>query len=148
MSRVKTQSPIIHTPSFKTFAINAVTMRRKVLELGLTLPMGMLDSWYYYTSLESWGKLMWDLTFNSNLYKKDRFDCDNYALKAMNVCHERYGLNTFAYVSGEGPTGQHAFNMVYHGDGFKLWEANDGFPVSGTFFDIGEHGYVPKKALL
>ncbi len=148
MSRVRTQSPIIHTPSFRVFAIEAATMRRKVTELGLTLPMGMLDNWYYYTSLESWGKLTGDLMFKSNLYRPERFDCDNYALKAMNICHERYGLNTFAYVSGQGPNGPHAFNMVYHGDGFMLWEANDGFPQSGSFFNIGDDGYVPKKALL
>jgi len=51
--------------------------------------MGMLDGEYFYTDLEGWGKVLLDLMFKSNLYRDDKFDCDNYALKAMNVCAER-----------------------------------------------------------
>jgi len=98
--------------------------------------------------LEGWGNILWDLVFNSNLYKADRFDCENYALKAMTTCAERYGLNTMGLVIGDIPLGRHGFNIFFHGDGFMLWETNDGFSYAGTPFEIGEYGYHPDIVLI
>jgi len=148
MSKFKVQQPLIHIPSFKTYYVSGSFLKEEIESLGFTVPMGRLDSQYYYTDLEGWGAILWDLVFNSNLYKADRFDCENYALKAMTLCAERYGLNTMGLVIGDIPQGRHGFNIFYHGDGFMLWEPNDGFPYSGSPFEIGEHGYRPDMVLI
>lgn len=148
MSKIKVQQPIIHIPSFKEFAMSAEPMRRLLTNLKLTIPMGMLDSWYYYTDMEGWGKVLYNLVFSSSLYKPNRFDCENYALKAMNICAERYGLNTLAMVIGDVPQGRHGFNMFYTGENFLLFEPNEGFPFSGSAFEIGEYNYQPKLVLV
>lgn len=148
MSKVKIRQPIVHIPSFKEYQITGSLLRVKIEALGLKIPMGMLDWQYYHTNLEGWGKVLYDLAFSSSLYKGDKFDCDNFALKAMNLSAERYGLNTLAVVIGDIPEGRHAFNLFYHGDGFMLWEPNDGFPFSGSAFEIGEYGYKPELILI
>lgn len=147
MSKIKTQWPVIHTPTFREYKIPAWKLRPQLEALGLEVPLGMLDSSYYYTDLEGWGKVLEDLAFSSSLYKQDKFDCDNYALRAMNECARRYGLNTLAMVIGDMPQGRHAFNIFYTGEGFMLWEPNDGFPISGAF-EIGEFGYQPELVLI
>jgi len=148
MSKLKVQQPVIHIPAFKEYQITASILRPKIEALGLKIPMGMLDWQYYFTDSEGWGKVLYDLVFNSSLYKKDKFDCENFALKAMNECAQRYGLNTLAMVIGDVPQGRHGFNMFYTGDGFLLWEPNDGFPFSGSAFEIGEFGYSPELVLI
>ncbi|MBA7652219.1 hypothetical protein ES703_60049 [subsurface metagenome] len=148
MSKFKIQQPVIHLPSYTQYLKEGTALKQEVEALGFQIPMGLLDRHYYYTNLEGWGNILYDLVFNSNLYKRDRFDCDNYALKAMNVCAERYGLNTLAMVIGDMPQGRHAFNMLYYGEGFMLWEPNEGFDWSGVPFEIGENGYVPDLILI
>jgi len=292
MSVVKVQKPIIHIPSFEKYQTTAPILRAKLEALGLEIPMGMLDGQYYYTDLEGWGKVLYDLVFSSSLYKRDKFDCplpeglaftmglffadgtcnfypycssqwfiannkteflercieplyllmldlnwhpyimrdkrtenfyelgyglrqdndpfvleylegrdiisgtdlarafkkpynsfrnildrlegkgfitsekqcrnqrniklvkswqpycENYALKASNLVAEHYGLNTLAMAIGDIPEGRHAFNIFYHGAGFMLWEPNEGFPFSGSPFEIGDFGYKPEKILI
>ena len=148
MSSFKLQQPWIHLPSFKEYQITGVLLRSKLKDLGLEVPLGMLDSMYYHTDLEGWGKVLYDLAFSSSLYKSNKFDCENYALKAMNLCAERYGLNTLAMAVGNIPQGRHGFNIFYYGDGFMLWEPNMGFGWSGEPFEIGENGYQPDLVLI
>jgi len=148
MSKFKIQQPVIHLPSYNQYEIGGTELKQKVEALGLRIPMGLLDRRYYYTDIEGWSNILFDMVFNSNLYKSERFDCDNYALKAMNVCAERYDLNTLVMIIGDIPQGRHAFNMLYNGDGFMLWEPNEGFSWSGEPFEIGENGYVPDLVLL
>ena len=147
MSRTTVRQPIIHTPSFKEFTIDRLKLKRRIRALGLAIPMDMLDSLYYYTDLDGWAKILPDLCFKSDLYKPDKFDCDNYALKAQTICAERYGLNTLGTVIGSVPRGRHAFNMLYFGEGFMFFEPNLGFVIDGAF-EIGEHGYIPDSILI
>lgn len=152
MSKIKVQQPIVHIPNFREYSTTADRMRKLLTTLGLEMPMGMLDSWYYFTDMESWGKVLYDLVFSSSLYKPNRFDCENYALKAMNTCAERYGLNTLAMVIGDMPQGRHGFNLFAYYDAgdikFMLWEPNEGFEWSGQPFEIGENGYQPELVLI
>ena len=141
MSKLRIQNPVIHIPSFKEYIIDGMSIYSKITSMGYKMPLGLLDSTYYYTDLEGWGSILWDLTFNSNLYKADRFDCENMAFKAMNLCAEKYGLNTLGVVIGNIPQGRHGFNILFHGDGFKLFEPNFDFGYDGLF-EIGEHGYI------
>jgi len=135
-------------PEFKEYKISYTDLHDKLKEMGFSVPLGMLDRWYYYTDLEGWAEVLHNLVFGSALYEYDRFDCSNYALKAMNECAERYGLNTLATVIGHTPQGRHGFNMLYYGDGFMLWEPNAGYDWSGQPFDIGDNGYIPDDILI
>jgi len=148
MSKIKPKVEVVHIPSFREYSMPGEVLRTKIEALGLEIPIGMLDSEYYYTDLEGWGKVLFNLVFKSNLYKKDKFDCDNYALKAMALCAERYGLNTLAVAIGDIPSGRHAFNIFLHEDGLMLWEPNEGFSWSGQPFEIGENGYIPELVLV
>ena len=153
MSKIVYRDPLIHIPTFKEYQVDGGYILNKVTELGLKVPMGLLDWNYYYTDLEGWGKVLYDLAFNSDLYKNDRFDCENFALKAMNVCAERYGLNALVMTIGDMPLGRHGFNIFCYGtagniEGWKLWEPNGGFEWSGQPFDIGENNYFPDLVLL
>ena len=122
-------------------------MRQKLVDLGFMIPLGMMDSIYYYTDAESWANILHDMSFKSNLYKPERFDCDDYAFKAYVTCRERYGLNTFGIVLGNTPAGYHGFNIVFTGTEFFLFEPNEGFGFGGMF-PIGEHGYIPGMIVL
>ena len=148
MSIIKVSNPVIHIPNFTELSISAQEMYAALASLGVELPFGLQQNWYYYCSLEDWGKIIPDLMFASKLYVLDKRDCDWYASKAWVECRARYGLNTLAFVNGDSDNGYHGYNLLYHGDGFKLWEPNDGFPFSGSIFELGDYGYIPKKVLL
>lgn len=148
MSKIRVSQPIVHVPSFKEYSIGGRELKAKIEALGMVLPFPLRDSWYYHSDLDGWVSLVVDLAFSSSLYKADRFDCDDFALKAYIVCRERYGLNTLAAVDGDMPLGRHGFNMLFTGDEFLLWEPNSGFDCSGQMFPIGEFGYQPDLVLL
>lgn len=149
MSKIKPQQPIIHIPRFTEYGVDYIALRSLMVNgIGLEIPMSMHDTFYYYVSLEDWGKILRDLVFSSSLYKRDKFDCEDYAMKAWVVCRERYGINTLGVVHGDTDLGHHAFNILYYGDGFMLFEPNEGFPFSGSAFDIGEYGYKPELVLI
>lgn len=110
--------------------------------------MGMLDNTYYYTDVEGWAEVLADLTFSSTLYKNEFFDCEDYALKAMILCTERYDLNAFGFVIGQMPQGTHGFNFFFTGDRFMLHEPNAGFNTSPYFEVKNDYGYVPQMVLV
>ena len=114
------------------------------------MPFPMSDNWYYYSDREGWSELVSHLLFKSNLYKADRFDCEDYAIKAMVTCAELFGLNTFRYTYGNTPLGAHGFNSFWTGDGFLLFEPNEGFQgqLDSPIFEWGENGYLPINVLI
>lgn len=157
MSKIKVQQPVIHTPSFNRWGIQHYYIVKKLEALGIGMfPANtslIFDQWYYYSDLEGWGKILQDLAFSSKLYKRDLFDCEDYALKAQVICAERFGLNSLRLCIGSMPQGKHGFNLFFHGDetgisGVMLWEPNDGFVCSGEAFEIGEYGYQPELVLI
>ena len=152
MSKFKVTPPIIHVPGFDLWCIDGSAMSYHLNKAKITTPMNLLDGQYYLTDIKGWGKILYDMVFNSSLYKKDKFDCENYALKAMSVCAERYSLNTMGMVIGDTPLGRHGFNVICIYDNanvnLMLWEPNDGFEFSGSPFEIGEYGYQPDIALI
>jgi len=83
--------------------------------MGVTMPFPRSDNWYYHTDREGWSKLVSHLLFKSNLYKAERFECEDYAIKAMITAAELFGLNTFRYTYGQMPLGRHGFNSFWTG---------------------------------
>lgn len=153
MSEIKLRSPVLHTPSLTRYVL---PRRRFILlleKLNIEPTRFPFDNWYYFLSLEDWNKILWDLTFKSNLYKAEIFDCEDLALKGQVVCAERYGVNAFRCCFGKSPKGYHAFNILFYGDeynleGAMLFEPNDGYAHSGEMFNIGEYGYKPELVLI
>jgi len=156
MSKFLIQKPIIHLPNIPKTGVPYEIIAERMLEnkiQPMLKPYNMhLDNYYWFTTLEGWGKILYDLVFSSNLYREDVFDCENYALKAMTLCAERHGLNTLFLCLGNIPAGYHGFNIFPFGkgriDGMKLWEPNAGFEYSGEPFGIGHYGYLPELVLI
>jgi len=152
LSQFRLQQPVRHIPSFKEYKIYRGDLVKRLYQLDIDVfpkdVLFVLDKWYYHTDLEGWGKVLENLIFSSNLYKKDKFDCEDYALKAQVICAQRYGLNALRLCIGDVPTGKHGFNIFYFGDGFMLFEPNAGFTFSGSAFEIGEYGYKPEIVLV
>lgn len=150
MSRLEIKQPkVYHTPSFEELVAPRGELTNALANLGVDNPIGLLDSWYYHTNDNGWAALLPDLLLKSSLYQTDRRDCDWYALKAMTICHERYGLNAFGVAIGQTPLGYHAWNILYLGAGeFLFFEPNAGFEFSGSAFPIGQNEYQAKVVLL
>ena len=132
--------------NFTKLTIPGVNLRNLILAQGWNLPMGMLDNEYYYTDVTGWAAVLTDMTFSSFLYTPETFDCEDYALKAMVVSTEKYGLNAFGLVVGEMPQGWHGWNVFYAGDRFMMLEPNTGFNLG--YFEVGTNGYIPRNILI
>jgi len=148
MSKVRVK--VQHLPSVPEYRISVAELRQKYLEMGIQIPFPPSDYWYYFTDREGTAKLVSYLLFRSDLYKPDRFDCEDYALKAQVTCAELFGLNYFRYAYGNTPWGAHGFNCLWVGDGFLLFEPNAGFQgqLDSPLFEWGENGYEPTHVLL
>ena len=147
MSKISLQNPVVHTPKFKEYKISGQELRKKYEGLGIEIPFPVSDYWYYHTDMDGLLTIAGHLLFKSTLYKTDRFDCEDYALKAQGLCAELYGLNAHRYTYGKMPLGAHGFNSHWCGDGLLLFEPNNGFS-SDPVFDIGHNGYIPLAVLL
>jgi hypothetical protein len=150
MSRIKIKQPIVHTPGFREYKISGSELFSKYQAMGVTMPFPMSDNWYYHSDREGWAGLVSHLLFKSNLYKADRFDCEDYAIKAMVTCAELFGLNTFRYTYGNTPLGAHGFNSFWTGESFLLLEPNAGFQsqLDSPVFEWGENQYAPINVLI
>jgi len=158
MSKIVVKPPvIIHTPSITRWKIQRYYLVQELEKLNIHSILEeenyCLFEWLCYTNLEGWGKILYDLTFSSSLYKPGVFMCSNYALKAQVECAERHGLKSLLYTIGKHNDKGYAFNIICYGssiglEGFLLWEPNDGFPFSGSVFEIGEYGYKPELVLI
>ena len=150
---LESQEPPI--PKFLTYGVQRSYFVAKMEGLGVKA-IGLddnliLTSWYYYTTLESWGDVLEDLVFKSSLYREHRFMCFSYAIKAQNKCAERYGLNGLrACIDNRGDSA-HAYCIFGYGDntgvdGFLLFEPNDGYQWSGIL-EFGDYNYIPEQVL-
>lgn len=147
-------------PELQSYSIQRNHFVNKLQELGIE-PIEIdsdliLNGWYSYTSLESWGEILEDLVISSNLYRQDKFACDAYAFKAQVECAERYGLNSLRMcvkvTTTDGVTTAHAFNLFPHGgaggiEGIMLFEPNEGYQWDGIL-EIGDFGYEPKYVMV
>ena len=150
----------IEIPEFQVYGIQRHYFVNKLEGLGIE-PIEIdnnliLNGWYYYTSLESWGEILEDLVISSNLYRQDKFACDAYAFKAQVECAERYGLNSLRMcikkTTTDGITTAHAFNLFPYGgtagiEDIMLFEPNEGYDWDGIL-ELGDFSYEPKYVLV
>lgn len=146
MSQFRTRQPVVHIPTFREYKISLQFLKEQYHNINVEFPFPDSDYHYYHTDIEGWSKILPDLIINSNLYKPDKFDCEDFALKAQVVCSERYGLNTLRYTYGTINGGAHGFNTFWTGDCFLIFEPNENYGES--VFEIGMNGYEPRSVLL
>ena len=147
MSKFLVRSPVLHIPTFAEYEIMVGDLANLLLGIGLEIPFPYSDNKYFYTDANGWAKVIPHLVLKSDLYKPEKFDCEDYAMKAQVACAELFGLNALRYVYGDSPQGRHGYCIFWDGVVFTLFEPNEGFS-GGSVFPVGENGYIPLKVLL
>jgi hypothetical protein len=98
-------------------------------------PRGMqrlpLDARYYLTTPEDFRTIVEEMVVDYRNYRKDKFDCENFALAFNHVCDSRDGLNSVGLVIDYDE--KQAYNIVVYEDGTtELFEPqSDEFVVAG-----------------
>ena len=143
------QFQVTHTPSIKKYCISRNELVKKLVGIGIE-PYGKIPFFteICHTDMDGWGKILHDLTFSSDLYDPKVYTCVNYSLAAFVECSKRYKMNGLIPIFGNTAQGYHAWNIFYYGDGFLLFEPNEGFPFSGSAFEIGEYDYRPDTVVI
>lgn len=78
------------------------------------------DNEYYFTDEKGWLSIL-DKMKLSPKYKKDRFDCDNFADLVRAYLSENYGLNGCGKAYGHVPE-YHCFNVLLVPNGYIIYE--------------------------
>lgn len=91
-----------------------------------------LDGKYYLTSQDAMDEIVASDFTNRNLYKKAKYDCENFAISFMHHVQREYGVTGVGLVIDW--SGGHAYNMFVYDDGtVKLFEPqNDNFVEPGS----------------
>lgn len=115
---------------FKTYRTSYYNLRSLIIEQ-IGCSFRLLDEKYYYTDISGWRKIISSDPINVvKKWKKDRFDCDNFATTFSSHVAEFFGLNTagiaIGYVYDSNTLellGRHAYNilLVRNGDKDELW---------------------------
>lgn len=146
--------PVI--PDFPVYGVPRKYFVDKMEALGVkAIPLDdnlILSNLYYYTNREGWAEVLYDLVFNSGLYRENKFMCFSYAIKAQNECAERYGLNGLRTCIDRRVSSAHAYCIFGYGSSrgiekIMLFEPNEGFAWSGIL-EFGEHDYIPELVLV
>ena len=137
----KIQSPItIAKPSITFYEIDWQLVQNELVDLNITIPLGLWDAGqsYYYTTL--WG-IKEAIKYCRKIYpfpkyKEARTDCDDFAVLMKGIISAEFGINDFGIALGMTPEGYHAFNIA-RADGKRVFVE----PQTGEVFEIGENGY-------
>jgi len=137
----KIQSPItIAKPSITFYEIDWQLVQNELVDLNITIPLGLWDAGqsYYYTTL--WG-IKEAIKYCRKIYpfpkyKEAQTDCDDFAVLMKGIISAEFGINDFGIALGMTPEGYHAFNIA-RADGKRVFVE----PQTGEVFEIGENGY-------
>jgi len=107
-------------------------------------PEYVADSYVTYTDKDSWAKIIPFLVYPADLYVEEVADCDDYSKWAAADSSKLFNLNGCLQCWGHMPLGYHAWNLVLIEGGYKLFDANAGFPHAGQLFNPMDNGYKPE----
>ena len=125
-----------HLPSITEIEMDASQLRSMLQPLGLR-ELHLWDNRYWYTTHEDWGKVLKKVLLDIPKYVTDRWDCEQYAMRATARAGELFLLNTLGLCIGQSPFGYHGFNMfVSEAGGAKLYYLE---PQDGMIYDIMEN---------
>jgi hypothetical protein len=128
--------------TYQVYSMSFTEMLTKLDQAKLDHPFGVLDSVYYYTTLEDFK------TISSGLiqcgYSNELNDCEDMALQTSLDSSVKYKVNSVGLAVGSWNGSAHAFNIVYTQDkGFMLFE-----PQNGSLFDLDTNGYKVERVLI
>jgi len=102
------------------------------------------DSRYWYTTHEDWGRVLEKVLLDMPKYLTDRWDCEQYAMRATARAGELFLLNTLGLCIGQSPFGYHGFNMFVSEFGLFYLE-----PQSSMVYSVEEDsGYKAELVIM
>jgi len=139
-----------HIPKIVELEISGQQLALQYEKVGVQMPFPRSDHWYYYTDIEGLAGMLRYLVFSGTLYKADKFDCEDYALKAQTKAAEVFGKNALRYTYGNTPMGAHGFNSIWTEQGFMVFEPNGQYQeqLGCPYFPWGANDYEPSHVLL
>ena len=132
-------------PNITFYEIGSPIVLAELGALDITVPLGLFDSTYYYTTL--WG-IQEAVKYARKVYpfpkyKAERTDCEDFAILMKGLMSTEFGINDFGIALGNTPMGYHAFNLARVEDRIVFAE-----PQTGEVFEIGENGYLCDRVIL
>jgi hypothetical protein len=125
-------------PDITFYEIDAQEVLMEYQLLNITIPCGLFDGKYYYTTL--WGikeavKYIRQVhDFPS--FKEPAMDCDDFAILMKGLMSLEFGISDFAIALGYVPGGYHAYNIARIEDKRVCIE-----PQNGDVFEFQEKNY-------
>ena len=116
----------------RTFGVKGEMVFNSVINTRLVSTLGcktmLLDLWYKVVDLNTWKEIIQSDTLNSiKKWKRDVFDCDNFAIVFMAHVEELYEINSVGLAIGKiydansnKLVGYHAFNVIVVKEGNDL----------------------------
>ncbi|GAG79637.1 unnamed protein product [marine sediment metagenome] len=137
-----------HIKSFKEYRLYIDELRPKLRAIESAVELYLWDYYYWYISLEDWGKVFEDVLLNQPKYVSDKFDCEDFAMLTTARVLEKYRLNTCGVVVGQSPFGEHGYNLFIArvDDKAELFILE---PQDGMIYPVTEpEGYKPRIIIL
>uniref|UniRef100_A0A6M3L8N3 Agglutinin C-terminal domain-containing protein n=1 Tax=viral metagenome TaxID=1070528 RepID=A0A6M3L8N3_9ZZZZ len=144
----KFQSPIATVkPNITFYEIDSQLVQNELVELNITMPLGLFDAFqgYFYTTL--WG-IKEAVKYCRKIYPFPKYktaimDCDDFAILLKGLMSAEFGINDFGIALGMTPAGYHAFNLARAEQNWVFIE-----PQTGEIFNIGDKGYSCDRVIL
>ena len=131
-----------HLPSITELDMSSSQLRNMLEPLGLR-ELHLWDSHYFYCSHEDWGKVLAKVLLGMPKYTAEKWDCEQYAMRATVRAGELFQLNTLGLCIGQSPFGYHGFNIFVSEAGLFYME-----PQTADIYSIGENsGYKAEIAI-
>jgi len=133
------QSPIATAkPAITFYEIDKDTVQDELTALNITIPLGLLDAEYFYTTL--WG-IKEAVKYIRKVYPFPKYqtsimDCEDFAILMKGLLSAEFGINACGIALGMTPMGYHAFCLARVEDRWVFAE-----PQTGEVFEIGDKGY-------
>ena len=135
VDKMSTFKHIPSKPDVTFYEIDSQTVQTELTALNISVPLGLFDSIYYYTTL--WG-IQEAVKYARKVYpfpkyQSEQTDCDDFAILMKGLMSAEFGINDFGIALGWTPMGYHAFNACRVEDRRVYVE-----PQTGEVFEMGD----------
>ena len=125
-----------HLPTITEIEMSSSHLKSLLQPLDLR-ELHLWDSRYFYCSHEDWGKVLAKVLLGMPKYVAEKWDCEQYAMRATVRAGELFQLNTLGLCIGQSPFGYHGFNIFVSDAGLYYLE-----PQSADIYNVAENpGY-------
>ena len=131
-----------HLPSITELEMDASQLSSLLNPLSLR-ELHLWDNRYFYCSHEDWGKVLAKVLLGMPKYVAEKWDCEQYAMRATVRAGELFQLNTLGLCIGQSPFGYHGFNIFVSEAGLFYLE-----PQTGDIHNVADNsGYRAEIAI-